>query len=177
MARDPGYPNNLLKQDRLNSLFGGEQGNAFGLPAWLFLNGWVRDLADWFLTHIRVSWSTQVIVTQEAVVAGDVLGMSVLQSAPDGGPYVARLASIPLIERLAIGLAAEPAAAGSRVLMISGGVVPAAITGLGSIPSTDVRVSADLNTGRLKAWAPGEEVLGYTDRRGNVLLLAPARAV
>jgi hypothetical protein len=171
MAQDQGYPDNLFRFDQLNTLFGGEVKSAFGGPAWEFINGWVRDIASSFLAHIRVSWSTQTPITQEAVVVGDCMAMDFSRAVDGGGPYVGKLSSIGDTNGSFLGLAAEPAGAGSRVRVASGGVVPSSITGLTSLASR-MGVTPDLISNKLRAAQPRtEQVIGYSDVKGNVLLI------
>jgi hypothetical protein len=176
MAADAGYPSNTFKTGILNSLYGGATGREWGGPAWDFISGWVRDIADWLITNVMVPWRVSVVTTQDALMPGDIVVMDLTRSATVNGlPY-------PYFRKfnggsgyVALGLAAAAAGSGGLATVAYSGPVPVSMTGLTGLTAGS-RVSGDATTGRLKAWAVGDEALGYVDPAGNVFVLGAGRA-
>lgn len=183
MANDPGYPDNLLAQDLLNSLNGGAPDGTLDSEGWKYLNGLARSLAEKFLQHARVPWSAQAPITQEACVPSDVLAIDLAQDAVDSSgnviPYVGKYATIVNAGGLAvaIGIAIDTAGIGGRPRIAGMGPVEARFTGLTpGLISAGGRLACDLTSNKLRAWASGEEVLGYGTPKGCILFLGAARA-
>lgn len=177
MSRDAGYPGNLLKQDQLNSPHGGEGARNFGGAAWDFLDGWVRDIADWFLQHLRRDADITGVLVQDSVVVGDCIGMDLSRSI-NGRAWVGKMTSITSGNGVFIGIALEAVTAGLRCQVASHGPIAANFTLLNPalLAAGKVPVAVDdPGTNRLRVATVSDDVVGLSDPSGNVMLFAPGR--
>jgi hypothetical protein len=178
---DPGYPNNTFKQGVLNTLYGGEARNKWGGKAWTFLNGWVRDIADWLLTWKRQPYQHCVLLVQDSLSPGDVIvwdfGLTATDPLTSQKTHYLRKASsgTGAANAIVVAIALESIGAGSQVNACMGGLLPAALFNLAGQPGGSL-ISVNYATGTLKAWASGDEAIGYVDALGNILFLGAARA-
>lgn len=179
MSRDAGYPSNLLDQDILNSLYGGEGARNMGGPAWDFLNGWVRSIADRILTHLRIDADYQAPVVQDATVVGDCIGIDLSRSSAAGGPWIGKMSSIAAGNAVFLGVAADNVTAALRCKMAGHGPIPANVSLLSPalVAAGKVLITVDSVANRLKVAAVGDDAVGYSDPKGNVMLFAPGRVV
>lgn len=170
------YPDTTLRDDVVDPLYGGRPGAEFGALAWTWCANVLQFLGTAFLTYNRAPYTTQVVVTQQAVAAGEWVVFDASSPVAGGGYRVRKVAGGDAGSSTAflLGLALEPAAAGARVRVASGGLIPRTITGLAAL-AAGAPVTVDYASARLRAAAGGEVVVGYGDTAGNVLLLAPAR--
>jgi hypothetical protein len=182
LANDPGYPDNLLELDQLNSLNGGRPDGQMDSDQLKFINGLLRKVAEKILSHVRVPWSVQAPITQEACVPGDVLAMDLSRDAFDASgqtiPYVGKYSTIvnAIGMAVAIGVAVDTVGVGGRPRIAGMGPIEARYTGLapGQV-SGGTQLAVDLTTNKLRAWTAGDEVVAYGTPKGCVLFLGAAR--
>lgn len=177
MAQDPGYPGNLLKQDQLNTPYGGEAENNFGGKAWKFLHGWVRDIADWFLQHVRQDMDIQAPVVQTTVVVGDLLAHDLSRTAAGGRPWIDKLSNAVVGKAIFLGVAMDNVTAGLRCKMTTHGPVPANVTLLNPavLTGAPTNITFDRVANRFKVAGGGDPVVAIADAQGNINLFAPGR--
>lgn len=173
-TRDPNYPDNLLEADVLNSLYGGAVQSAMDKDAWAFLNGWVRSIAKRILTHLRVDFDSQALLTQDSVVMGDCLAMDITRTSATGGPWIGKIQSITAGNAIFLGVALEPKVGGQRVQCATHGALSAVVTGLGATAASGL-VAVDRSTSRLRAWVAGDDAVAYSDTKGNISLFGLGR--
>jgi hypothetical protein len=176
MARDAGYPDNLLEQDEMPSPYGGEGGRDFGGLAWDWLHGIIQTISKRILQHLRVDHDAHAPIVQDAVVVGDCIGVDLSRTA-SGRPWIGKMTSISANNAVFLGVALEGRTAGLRCRVAAHGLVDATVTGLigTAVSAGKVDVSVNASTNKLKVAAVGEEVVGWSDTGGNVMLLAPGR--
>jgi hypothetical protein len=179
VAQDSGYPGNLLKQDQLNSPFGGEAENNFGGKAWKFFGGWMRDLADWFLQHSRQDMDVQAPLVQDALVVGDCVGMDLSRSSALGGAWIGKMSSIAAGNAVFLYVAMDNVTAGLRCKAAGHGPIPASVSLLNPalLAGGKTLIAVDSVANRLKVAGVGDDGVGYADPKGNVILFAPGRVV
>jgi len=174
---DQGYPGNLLKQDQLNSPYGGEAARNFGGKAWDYLHGLLRDLSDWFLQHLRQNADIQGVLLQDSVVVGDCIGMDLSRSTATGLPWCGKMTSIAAGNAIFVGVAFDTVTGGLKGRVGSHGPIPANVTLLNPALLTGgkVSVAVDSGTNKLKVAGVSDDAVGVSDPNGNVLLFAPGR--
>jgi hypothetical protein len=162
------YPNSALVDDVLDESYGGQPGNAWGSPAFAWVNSVLTFLGDAYLKYTRVPYTTLVVTVQQAVAAGDAIVLYPDNGVVGGGFYAARYAASQTNLHL-LGIALEPVSAGAKCRVASQGIVPARLTGLTATGSSaDVGIYA--TTGRLRIAQGGDTVVGRVDANGNLLL-------
>jgi len=168
------YPDTTLRDDVVDPLYGGRPGSEFGGPAWTWAANVLRFLGEAFLTYLRAPHHTLVVTMEEEVSAGDVVVFDASAALVGGAYWCRRLGPSDSGTSTVhfLGVALEPAAAGARCRVATGGILTRTTTGIASLTG-GAAVTADYTTARLRAATGGEPVLGYGDTAGNVLLRLP----
>jgi hypothetical protein len=177
------YPDSNFNLDQDDDdQYGGGDPDIIDSDAWTYVTGKVRAIALRFLSHARVPWSTAVVVVQESVTVGDALAMDMSRDFTDPTtqlklPFVARYTTIVAAGGTPqfIGVAVAVGAALAKAQIAVGGMLPQAITGLGTMTG-GAKVSVNPATSRLKAWVGGDTAVGMTTPSGCVLLDSPRPA-
>jgi len=173
------YPGNQFANDQPETdQYGGRSdgGNTFDAQAWTWITGLLRAITISYFAHVRVSYDVGVSIVQEGVAVGDVLAVDLSRDATDpvtqfSIPWVGKYTSIvaaagtPKIN----GVCVQAAASQGKALYARGGLLPKAITGLGSVAAASL-VSVDPVTNKLRVFVAGDESLGYSSPNGNVFL-------
>lgn len=161
------FPRTQLEEDALDAPFGGRPANQWGVPARTFIDNVLRFLSRAHTEYNRSPSRTIVVVAPVAVVVGDVayyFGAAQLDGSPTIGPK-ATLAGSPLV---IAGVFAESGSVGTRLRVITHGIVPRAVTGLPTGAVRDLGIDAAL--GRVREAQLGDVILGRVDTAGNALL-------
>lgn len=171
------YPNNSFENDQLEvDQYGGAPAGNVDSNAWTFVTGLVRSIAKVVLGNIRVSYSSSCAVVQEAVALGDVIAIDVSKDATDPTtqktiPYVGKYSTITTAGGTpkVLGVVTVAAAVQAKAQYANGGLLSPDITGLTSMTG-GATLAVDATTSKLRAWAVGEDVLGYTTPGGCAFL-------
>jgi len=159
------FPRTQLEEDALDAPFGGRPANQWGVPARTFIDNVLRFLSRAHTEYNRSPSRTIVVVAPVAVVVGDVayyFGGAQLDGSATIGP---KSLGSPL---LIAGVFAESGSIGTRVKIITHGIVPRAVSGLSTGVVRDLGVDAAL--GRLREAQVGDVIVGKVDTAGNALL-------
>jgi hypothetical protein len=163
-----GYPDTTLGDDVLDPEYGGQPASKFGGRAWRWINAVVRFLSKAYLAYHRVAYTTLAAISQTSALPGDVAvfvgGNFVVGSGYDVRKFVAGLTGARIV-----GVYLEGCNPAARVRVITSGIVPALVAGIGA-QSTVQAAGLDVATGRLRVAQVGDVVLGTIDLQGNVCL-------
>lgn len=167
------YPQSSLPSDVQDAAYGGAPANRFGTPARSFIDSCIQAIEKIILTHVRVPFTAQVVVSGSGNAVGDVAYFDEGQFVSAQG-YYARNVFSGTPNAIVWGVFADAATAGGKARVITSGVISPQITGL-PVQTAGTPVGVNLATGRLRVAASGDPVVGYFDVQGNVFLLAPSR--
>lgn len=162
------YPDTTLSGYTQDPDFGGEPASEFGQPAFKWLNSVIQFIENLLLTWLLVPRKVIDVTSQNSAVAGDVAVYLPDSFVTNRGYHVTKYSS-PASSALIAGIYAEPLSAGARGKVITHGVVPFNITGLG-IDSVSRVVGINPSTGRIRVAQVGDIILGNSDIQGNVFL-------
>lgn len=169
------YPDTQLRDDLPDDDFGGATDVEFGGLAWAWANAVLIFLGRAFLTYARVPWTTVVAVSRNAAAAGQVAVFAPAVAVTSRG-YAVTPYDAGLSEARVLGVYLESCGAGARARIATAGLVPPAVTGLGT-RGAPADAGLDAATGRVRSAVAGDLVIGRIDLQGHLLLTAYGAAV
>lgn len=169
------YPQSSLPNDVQDPAYGGAPANRFGTPARSFIDSCIQAIQKIILTHIRVPYNVQVVVSGSGNTAGQVCYFDEGQFVTAQG-YYARNATTGSGTAIMWGVFLDSASVGGKARVLTSGVVSPSLTGLAP-QAAGTHVGVDNVGGLLRVALVGDPIVGYFDIQGNVFLLQTGRLV